>query len=345
MAETLGDNGEKLERCALTEDDEGQLEVLLGFKVKKRMGQVEEALFKGNWHWVNVDEDTWNETTSRAYFVRDHHRMSSDWFDGSREKGRASKATSTMGKKAQKKGESSIESGQSGANSAVSRTSAVSSTTLVAVDRGRGNARKSKPHGQMASTTVVGPAQLTAASAGVAQMPDASDTLRQARVHADSPPRRAGQGMSSPLAQRSSAHKANAEMDAVAISANLMRARMGRASGVQQQPMSAIHPVAAELNASPPVLAGSASDQETTDAPDWHLIKDTPTPNAADTMSVAALGSPATTAPSDLAVDASIFPSSADGAAAQVGATAGDVTAAAAPGSKKAADDALFLWI
>ena len=120
---------------------------------------------------------------------------------------------------------------------------------------------------------------------------------------------------------------------------------MGRASGVQQQPMSAIHPVAAELNASPPVLAGSASDQETTDAPDWHLIKDTPTPNAADTMSVAALGSPATTAPSDLAVDASIFPSSADGAAAQVGATAGDVTAAAAPGSKKAADDALFLWI
>jgi len=339
-AETLGDNGDMLERCALTENDEGQLEVLLGFKLKKRMEQVEKAAFKGDWCWVKIDTDTWNETASRAYFVRDHHRMS-------RDQSRPSKVSSTLskttGKRAQEKRGSSTEPRQLSTISTVSGTSAVSST-LVTVDRKRGNVWKGKPYGQMASTTLVGPAQLTAASAEpayevsayeVPQMPAAGDTLRQTCVQAGpfadvSSAIGSSAGIASPgVVQTTPSVAMSTELPlaelslANSVSEKLSRARMARAPGVQSRVQS--QPVTTLTG-----VAGGAADQETTHPPNWHLIKDTPEPSTMGSGSVVADASPTANAPIDLAADAPVNPSSADSVAGA---------------SKTASDEPIKLWI
>ena len=292
-----------------------------------------------------------------------------------------------MGKEeADEKRGPSTAPGRLGAISVVSGNHTANST-LVTVDRSRGKIRKSKPYGQMAFTTLVGPAQLAVPSAEPAyqapQMPpDASDSLRQTHARAKTPLRRTGVGKAGvgkapsvstsdnaaaqqivplPLANNSSGQSVTVEVNTAAISANLARARTtkirrsgmptgvpsGVPSGMKQQTRSRTYPSPAEPNVSPPgvaggapSIAGGAPEVETTYPRDWYLVNGTPTTNTIDRVIVVAPGSPTTNAPSGLAVDASAIPSSAHGAAAQVGVTAGGGMATMTTASEKALDEA-----
>jgi len=69
-----------IQRYALTEDA-AQLEVLLGFKEKKYKKEVEDLVFKADWHWLEVSEHEWKEAASCANFVRDGSGRFSDRSD------------------------------------------------------------------------------------------------------------------------------------------------------------------------------------------------------------------------------------------------------------------------